>query len=52
MNTYLGSGMDDSSTGAVADKRSTIADTDANTYELPPSLLLLYRPGLNSVLAL
>ena len=37
--------------GRMTDKRCTIADTDANSHELPPSLLLHYCPGLDGVLA-
>ena len=52
VNTYLRGGMDDSSTGAVADKRSTITHTDADTDELTPAFLLLddTRLALEAVL--
>lgn len=53
MQTYLGRGIDNRTyTGWIADHARTIADTDANTYELPPSFFLLYPTRLNSVLAL
>lgn len=53
MQTDLRSGIDNRTyTGWIANHARTIADTDANTYELPPSFFLLYPPRLNSVLAL
>ena len=47
MQTDLGSGID-----RLTYYTCTIADTDTNTYELPPSFLLHYCPGLNSILAI
>lgn len=47
MQTDLWSGID-----RMTYYTCTIADTDANTYKLPPSFLLHYRPRLNSVLAI